>query len=72
LGIAIINQKSKHTILAMLIYSIPTSIDRQIEYLLIEQIKAEQYKRSQYLELLQQSELKIERLQAALNSLTKY
>ena len=53
-------------------YTIPTSIDRQIEDLLIEQIKAEQYKRSQYLELLHQSELKIERLQAALNSLTKY
>jgi DNA-binding protein H-NS len=54
------------------LYSVPVGIDQQIEALISEEIKVQQYKRSQYRELLQQSELKIQRLQAALNSLTTY
>lgn len=54
------------------LYSVPQGIDQQLEALWTEQIKAEQYKRNQYRQLLHESELKIERLQASLNSLNKY
>lgn len=61
-----------HTLTIMQLYTIPASVDQQIEDLLSEQIQAEIYKRKQYQDLLNSSEIKILRLQVALNSLTKY
>lgn len=53
-------------------FIIPISIDDQIEALLLEQIKAAESASKGYLQLYLDSQIKIERLQAALNSLTKY
>jgi hypothetical protein len=53
----------------MQLYSVPLGIDQQIEALLAEQIKAEESASKGYLKLYCDSQIKIERLQAALNSL---
>jgi translation initiation factor 2 alpha subunit (eIF-2alpha) len=54
----------------MQLYTVPTSIDQQIEDLIKEQIEASQLASKGYLALYLESQSRIERLQAALKGLT--